>query len=108
MKKNYLLIGGAVLAVYYFFLRKKSPSGTTMTMPKQAAVMQPKIITYPAGLVEGDYAKFGTDATVYMIFKGQKLPLTEAWWNANAWNQWDTVKLLSPAVGLQIPTGNTL
>ena len=107
MKKNYLLIGGAVLAVWYFFLRKKTPTQTVMQMPKQAAVMQPKP-TNPAGLMDGDYVKFGTDATVYMVFKGQKLPLSEAWWNANAWDKWDTVKFLSPAVGLELPTGNTL
>jgi hypothetical protein len=106
MKKNYLLIGGAVLAVYYFFLRKKTTS-PTMTMPRQAAVIQPKPVN-PAGLMDGDYVKFGTDATVYMIFKGQKLPLSEAWWNANAWDKWDTVKFLSPAVALELPTGNTL
>lgn len=110
MKKNYLLIGGAALAVWYFFLRKKTPS-TTIQMPRQAAVMQPKPEpkpVNPAGLNDGDYVKFGTDATVYMIFKGQKLPLTEAWWNANAWDKWDTVKFLSPAVALELPTGNTL
>lgn len=107
MKKNYLLIGGAALAVWYFFLRKKSTTQTVMQMPKQAAVMQPKP-TNPAGLMDGDYVKFGTDATVYMVFKGQKLPLTEAWWNANAWDKWDTVKFLSPAVGLELPTGNAL
>jgi hypothetical protein len=110
MKKNYLLIGGAALAVWYFFLRKKT-SSPVMQMPKQAAIMQPKPEPKPinpAGLNDGDYVKFGTDATVYMVFKGQKLPLTEAWWNANAWDKWDTVKFLSPAVGLELPTGNAL
>jgi hypothetical protein len=107
MKKNYLLIGGAAIAVWYFFLRKKTQTKAPMPMPVQAAVIQPKPVN-PAGLMDGDYVKFGTDATVYMIFKGQKLPLTEAWWNANAWDKWDTVKFLSPAVALELPTGNTL
>jgi hypothetical protein len=110
MKKNYLLIGGAAIAVWYFFLRKKGTTNKALVpvMPVQAAVIQPKPVGLPAGLSEGDYVKFGTDATVYLIHKGQKLPISEAWWNANAWDKWDTVKFVAPAVGLDIPTGNTL
>lgn len=107
--KTLLLIGGAAVAVWYFFLRKKTSSTlVTAPAPTKATVIQAKTYELPTGLSEGDYVKFGTDATVYLIHKGQKLPITEAWWNANAWDKWDTVKFLAPSVGLDIPTGNTL
>jgi hypothetical protein len=123
MKKNVLLIGGAAaLAVWYFFLRK--PAGTTTTVnvnppkvptttnvPMKTVVVSQSAGTnyvYPAGLSEGDYVKFGTAADVYLLHGGQKLPITEGWWNANAWDKWDTVKFLAPAVALDIPTGSVL
>jgi hypothetical protein len=123
MKKNVLLIGGAAaLAVWYFFLRKPAGSTvvnvnapkvpTTTNVPvKETVVVAPaaaKNYVYPAGLNEGDYVKFGTAADVYLLHGGQKLPITEGWWNANAWDKWDTVKFLAPAVALDIPTGSVL
>ena len=126
MKKNMLLIGGAAaVAVWYFFLRK--PAGTTTVVtptgggqpkapittnvPVKTVVVSQSAGTnyvYPAGLQEGDYVKFGTAADVYLLHSGQKLPITEGWWNANAWDKWDTVKFLAPAVALDIPTGSVL
>jgi hypothetical protein len=123
MNKKMLLIGGAAaVAVWYFFLRKPAgSSATTTTTPKvptttnvpvkTTVVVAPaaaKTYVYPAGLQEGDYVKFGTAADVYLLHSGQKLPITEGWWNANAWDKWDTVKFLAPAVALDIPTGSVL
>lgn len=122
MNKKMLLIGGAAaLAAYYFFLRKPAGTTTTTTTPKPpittnvpvktTVVVAPaaaKTYVYPAGLQEGDYVKFGTAADVYLLHSGQKLPITEGWWNANAWDKWDTVKFLAPAVALDIPTGSVL
>jgi hypothetical protein len=120
--KNLLLIGGAAaLAVYYFFLRKPATTTTvnvnapkvptTTNVPMKTVVVSQSAGTnyvYPAGLSEGDYVKFGTAADVYLLHGGQKLPITEGWWNANAWDKWDTVKFLAPAVALDIPTGAVL
>jgi hypothetical protein len=124
MNKKMLLIGGAAaLAVYYFFLRKpagttttttttpKAPITTNVPVKRETVVVAPaaaKAYVYPAGLQEGDYVKFGTAADVYLLHSGQKLPITEGWWNANAWDKWDTVKFLAPAVALDIPTGSVL
>lgn len=122
--KNLLLIGGAAaLAVWYFFLRKPSgtmttsvispkvPTTTNVPVKKETVVVAPstlKTYVYPQGLQEGDYVKFGTAADVYLLHNAQKLPITEGWWNANAWDKWDTVKFLPPAVALDIPTGPVL
>jgi hypothetical protein len=118
MKKNMLLIGGAAaVAVWYFFLRKpKTGVALPMSTPKvpvttNTVVVAPaasKTYVYPAGLAEGDYVKFGTAPDVYLLHSGQKLPITEGWWNANAWDKWDTVKMLPPAAALDIPTGPVL
>jgi hypothetical protein len=86
------------------------PTSTT-TKTSNTVVVAPsstKTYIYPAGLVEGDYVKFGTAADVYLLHNGQKLPITKAWWDANAWDKWDTVKFLAPAVALDIPTGVVL
>jgi hypothetical protein len=124
MNKKMLLIGGAAAAaVWYFFLRKPQtttvvspmlPAGGTaikVPMTTNTVVVSKTASTnyvYPAGLQEGDYVKFGTAADVYLLHGGQKLPITEGWWNANAWDKWDTVKFLAPAVALDIPTGSVL
>jgi hypothetical protein len=98
MKKNYLLIGGAALAVWYLFFRK----------PKLATATKIKAL-FPAGLKEGDYVKFGNDATVYVLHNGEKLPATKAWWDINVGqDRYEMVKNLPASVGLDIPTGNTL
>ena len=67
-----------------------------------------KAYVYPAGLQEGDYVKFGTAADVYLLNNGKKLPITKAWWDANAWEQWGRVKFAQPVDGLNIPTGPVL
>jgi hypothetical protein len=81
----------------------KTTSNTVLVAPSTT-----KTYIYPSGLVEGDYVKFGTAADVYLLHNGQKLPITKAWWDANAWDKWDTVKFLAPAVALDIPTGVVL
>jgi hypothetical protein len=102
MKKNYLLIGAAVLAAYYFFLRKPKMATTTSASPVKKS-------TYPAGLMEGDYVKFGLESTVYVLLNGQKLPASKAWWDVNVGqNRYEMVKNYPASVGLSIPTGNTL
>ena len=84
---------------------------TKPSVPSNTVIVAPattKTYIYPAGLVNGDYVKFGTAADVYLLHNGQKLPITKEWWDANAWDKWDTVKLLPPAVALDIPTGKVL
>jgi hypothetical protein len=117
MNKKMLLIGGAAVAVWYFFLRKPR---TQVVVPMQApkvpattntvvvAPQSAKTYVYPAGLMEGDFVKFGTAADVYLLHNAQKLPITEGWWNANAWDKWDTVKMMPAAIALDIPTGTVL
>jgi hypothetical protein len=84
---------------------------TKPSVPSNTVIVAPattKTYIYPAGLVNGDYVKFGTAADVYLLHNGQKLPITKEWWDANAWDKWDTVKFLAPAVALDIPTGKVL
>ena len=100
MKKNYLLIGAAVIAAYYFFLRKPKMATTTNLVKKAL---------YPAGLMEGDYVKFGNADTVYVLFEGKKLPASKAWWDVNVGqDRYEMVKNFPAAAGFGIPTGNTL
>ena len=124
MNKNLLAIALGGAAVYYFFLRKKTAPATMLpaaavvntSLPQPAPVKETVVVVpetqktfvYPAGLQEGDYVKFGTDATVYLLNAGKKLPITEAWWVANAWDQWGRVKFAQPVDGLNIPTGQVL
>ena len=118
MKKNLLAIALGGVAVYYFFLRKKTATATMLpaasvvssSLPEKVVVVpeSQKVFVYPAGLQEGDYVKFGTAADVYLLNNGKKLPITEAWWLANAWDQWGRVKFAQPVDGLNIPTGPVL
>ena len=101
MKKNYLLIGAVAIAAYYFLFKKKS----TATTPTMKAIKP----MFPAGLMEGDYVKFGNNDTVYVLHNGEKLPASAAWWNINVGqDRYEMVKNLPASVGLDIPTGNTL
>jgi hypothetical protein len=119
MNKKMLLIGGAAVAVWYFFLRKPQPT-TNLSLPSgspkvpittNTVVVAPqasKTYVYPAGLNENDYVKFGTDETVYLLHNAQRLPISYDWWMANAKDSWDTIKYVSASVALDIPKGNTL
>jgi hypothetical protein len=121
-QKTKIIIAAVGLGGLGYFLYKKGLFGNkaVQTMPTSSVlptktsntiVVAPsstKTYIYPAGLVEGDYVKFGTAADVYLLHNGQKLPITKAWWDANAWDKWDTVKFLAPAVALDIPTGVVL
>ena len=101
MKKNYLLIGAAVIAAYYFLLRKPKMATSTASPIKKSL--------YPSGLMEGDYVKFGLNDTIYVLYNGQKLPASKAWWDANVGqDRYEMVKNYPASVGLSIPTGNTL
>lgn len=108
MKKSLipLILGGA--AVWYFFLRKKKP---VVALP-QAAVVPTSVPKakegYPAGLVEGDYVKGGSDATVYVLYKGEKRPMTAAWAARYAVGTWDRTKFVDQVVLMDIPTGAVL
>jgi len=126
MEQNTKIIIAAIgLGGLGYFLYKKGlfgnkavqtmPSSPIMpTLPTKTSntvVVAPsstKTYIYPAGLVEGDYVKFGTAADVYLLHNGQKLPITKTWWDANAWDKWDTVKFLAPAIALDNPTGVVL
>ena len=129
MNKKLIAIALGGVAVYYLFLRKKTATATMLpaaviptSIPKTAplvpVVAEPervvvvpesqKVFVYPAGLQEGDYVKFGTAADVYLLNNGKKLPITKAWWDANAWDQWGRVKFAQPVDGLNIPTGPVL
>jgi hypothetical protein len=102
MKKNYLLIGAAVIAAYYFFLRKPKMASTTSASPIKKSL-------YPAGLMEGDYVKFGLADTIYVLYGGSKLPASKTWWDANVGqDRYEMVKNYPAAAGFGIPTGNTL
>jgi hypothetical protein len=91
-------------------LPKPAPLVPVIAEPEKVVVVpeSQKVFVYPAGLQEGDYVKFGTAADVYLLNNGKKLPITKAWWDANAWDQWGRVKFAQPVDGLNIPTGPVL
>ena len=120
--KTKLIIGGIAVAGlgYYlykkgFFAKKTTTPLETTTTTSTSTTPTPKTTTkvvapqYPSGYVENDYVRNPSgDGTVYMLHKGQKLPITYAWWMVNAKNDWDKVKDMSAALLMDIPTGNVL
>jgi hypothetical protein len=113
-----IIIAAVALGGLGYFLYKKGLFGTKAVA--QPIVTPTKIVTttkttpppapvYPAGFSENDYVKNPSgDGTVYMLKRGQKLPITYAWWMANAKLDWDSVKMMSAPLLMDIPTGNTL
>jgi hypothetical protein len=81
-------------------------STTTKTTPAAPAA---PVYTYPTGYSELDYVRNPSgDGTVFMLKKGQKLPITYAWWMANAKLDWDKVKDMNAGLLMDIPTGTVL
>jgi hypothetical protein len=117
-----LIIGGIAVAGLGYYLYKKGffakkPSvaetaqTTTSTTPVVKTTPVAKVVTplYPSGYGENDYVRNPSgDGTVFMLHKGQKLPITYAWWMANAKNDWGKVKDISAPLLMDIPTGNVL
>ncbi len=113
MEQNTKLVIAAVgLGGLGYFLYKKGYFGnksTTEEMPMMPKEVAPKAPVYPSGYSENDYVKNPSgDGTVYMLKRGQKLPITYAWWMANAKLDWDSVKMMSAQLLMDIPTGNVL
>jgi hypothetical protein len=64
---------------------------------------------YPAGLMEGDYIRIiKGDGTVFLLSKGQKIPLTLNYITKIAPDAWGKVKELDNSIIVTIPTGTTL
>ena len=124
MNKNLIAIALGGVAVYYFFLRKKTATATMLpaasvvsnSLPKAivkeqvivSPVTQTKTFVYPFGLQEGDYVKFGTADPVYLLVNGQRRWISYDWMMANDRNYWDKVKFLESYQALSIPEGPML
>ena len=124
MNKNLIAIALGGVAVYYFFLRKKTAPATMLpsasvvsnSLPKAivkeqvivSPVTQTKTFVYPFGLQEGDYVKFGTADPVYLLVNGQRRWISYDWMMANDRNYWDKVKFLESYQALSIPEGPML
>jgi hypothetical protein len=113
MEKNTKLIIGVVgLGGLGYYLYKKGFFGKKQaTMPNSAIDSTKTTLapTYPSGFSENDYVRNPSgDGTVFMLKRGQKLPITYAWWMANAKNDWDSVKEMSAQLLMDIPTGTVL
>ena len=112
MEQNTKIIIAAIgLGGLGFFLYKKG------LFVKKAADMPSSPITptkttsssYPSGYSENDYVRNPSgDGTVFMLKRGQKLPITLKWWQANAGLDWDSVKSMSAPLLIDIPTGTVL
>ena len=103
------IIAGVAGLGYYLYKKMKKPAVadkvTTNKVKSQAAAAP----LYPDGYAENDYVRNPSgDGTVYMLKRGQKLPITLAWWQANAGLDWGSVKDMGAGLLMDIPTGNTL
>lgn len=107
--KNILILAGLAGVAFYLYKKKKNAE---ISKDETAAVTKtakkPAAPTYPEGLKEGDYVKGGTEATVYVLKGGKKLPITYDWWIKYAADQWDNVKQLQQWQIMDIPVGETL
>ena len=124
MNKKLIAIALGGVAVYYFFLRKKTATATMLpaasvvsnSLPKAivkeqvivSPIAQTKTFVYPFGLQEGDYVKFGTADPVYLLVNGQRRWISYDWMMANDRNYWDKVKFLESYQALSIPEGPML
>jgi hypothetical protein len=120
MEQNTKIIIAAVgLGGLGYFLYKKGLFGKSAVMPKELEVSttprtintpsKPIAQVYPSGYSEYDYVRNPSgDGTVYMLKKGQKLPLTYNWMIANAIKDWNKVKDMGAGLLMDIPTGTVL
>lgn len=110
------IIAGVAGLGYYLYKKMKKPVAgavtdkvTTNKVKSQAAAEKAAAPLYPDGYAENDYVRNPSgDGTVYMLKRGQKLPITLAWWQANAALDWGSVKDMGAGLLMDIPTGNTL
>ena len=127
MKKNLLAIALGGVAVWYFFLRKKTAPATTSqkaavvptSLPKLAPVEQVVVVpesqkgyVYPLGigkdgstfpLYEGDYVANGQETAI--LYQGKLRPITAAYAAAYAAGTWERTKILDNIVYSSIPRG---
>jgi hypothetical protein len=115
LKEIAMIAGVAALGYYVYTKMKKSTTGavkdkvSTNKVKPNAVNPNPAAALYPAGYAENDYVRNPSgDGTVYMLKRGQKLPITLAWWQANAGLDWGSVKDMGAGLLMDIPTGNTL
>lgn len=115
MEQNTKLVVAAIgLGGLGYFLYKKGFFGKSAEVVSEtelapAAPAAPAAPVYPSGYSENDYVRNPSgDGTVFMLKRGQKLPITYAWWMANAKNDWDKVKDMSAPLLMDIPTGTVL
>ena len=112
MEQNTKLIVAAIgLGGLGYFLYKKGffAKAQTPLAPVAPVAEKPAAPLYPSGYSELDYVKNPSgDGTVFMLKNGQKLPITYAWWMANAKLDWDKVKEMSAGLLMDIPTGTVL
>ena len=112
MEKNTKLIIGVLgLSGLGYYLYKKGYFSKNSATIADTPVASTKTTTptYPSGYAENDYVRNPSgDGTVYMLKRGQKLPITYAWWMANEKLNWDSVKEMSAPLLMDIPTGTVL
>jgi hypothetical protein len=108
-----IIIAAVALGGLGYFLYKKGLFGkkAVQTMPSSpiAPTKTASAPIYPSGYSENDYVRNPSgDGTVFMLKRGQKLPITLKWWQANAGLDWDSVKSMSAPLLMDIPTGTVL
>jgi hypothetical protein len=109
MEKNTKIVIAIGIAGLAYFLYKKGYFSKANVAEVTPIGVTPLAPVYPSGYVENDYVRNPSgDGTVYMLHKGQKLPITYAWMLANAKNDWGLVKDINAGLLLDIPTGNVL
>jgi hypothetical protein len=97
----------AAVVVGYIVYKSKKPKSTQVVVNPPIVVAEDKV-GYPAGLKEGDYVRLGSDATVYLLKNGKKLPITYDWMVRYAGDKWGSVMDIDPVDGQKIPVGETL
>ena len=116
--KNIIIYAAAAIGVYFIYQKffKKTNVATTTPETNTSPIKSQGVVkigsttkyVYPYGFVEGDFVVNPNEQTVYLLHDGKRLPVTKAWWDANAADSWNKVKQVSAAQLLDIPVGDTL
>lgn len=101
-------LGLGALAYWYYNKKKTTTPATATTTPETSVPVVDKPAGYPAGVKEGDYIRLGSDATIYLLKGGKKLPITYDWMVKYAGDKWGSVIEINAADGQTIPDGETL